>query len=208
MGMFDFLTGEDPSKKAMKYLNKIPGKVTPYYDPYINAGQESLGTLKDQYGKLLSDPGGFYNELGEGYKKSPGFDFALKQALGGAGNAAAAGGMAGSPMHEQWAMETSSDLASKDFDRYMQDVLGLYGKGLGGEEGLFQTGYGASDTLAKLLADNLGSKANNAFAGAANNNQSMLGLLGALTGAATGGVSNFFNNKNKTPKYLDPFGLF
>lgn len=185
MGLFDWI-GEDPSKKANKYLKKIPGTVSPYYDPYINAGKESLGTLKDQYSKLLSNPGEFYNELGEGYKKSPGFDFALKQALGGASNAAAAGGMAGSPMHEQWAMDTSSDLASRDFDRYMQDVMGLYGKGLGGEEGLFQTGYGASDTLAKLLAGNLGDQASNAASGAQWRNKMNLGLGGLGLGAAFG----------------------
>lgn len=183
MGLFDWM-GKDPSKEANKYLKQIPGTITPYYDPYIQAGNRALPNLESQYGKMTSDPGALYAELGKGYKQSPGYDFALKQALGSANSAAAGGGMAGSPMHEQWAMDTSSGLASRDFDKYMQSILGLYGAGLGGEEGLYKTGFGASDALSKQLSDNLQNQASNASAGAQWKNKMNLGLTGlGLTGA-------------------------
>lgn len=183
MGLFDWM-GKDPSKAANKYLEQIPGTIKPYYDPYINAGNRALPNLENQYGRMTSDPGSLYNELGKGYQKSPGYDFALKQALGSANSAAASGGMAGSPMHEQWAMDTSSGLASRDFDKYMQEILGLYGQGLQGEEGLYKTGFGASDALSRALSENLQNQGSNAAAGAQWKNKMNLGLTGlGLTGA-------------------------
>lgn len=182
MGMFDFLGGEDPSKKSMKYLNKIPGTVSPYYDPFINAGNEALPTLQNQYGQLTNDPGAKYAELGQGYQSSPGYNFALQQALSASGNAAAAGGMAGSPMHEQQNMDVASNMANRDYDEYMRQVMGLYGTGLEGEQGLYNTGYRASDTLAKMLADNLQSQAGLSYAGTANKNANTMGTMGMLYG--------------------------
>lgn len=185
MGMFDFLGGEDASKKSMKYLNKIPSTISPYYDPYINAGNEALPTLQNQYGQLANDPGAKYSELGAGYESSPGYNFALQQALSASGNASAAGGMAGSPMHEQQNMDVASNMASRDYDEYMRQVMGLYGTGLQGEQGLYNTGYGASDTLAKMLAENLQNQAGLSYSGAANKNMNTMGTMGMLTGGAT-----------------------
>ena len=182
MGMFDFLAGGNPSSAANKYLKQVPGTIKPYYDPYIEAGNKALPNLEEQYGRLISDPAALYAELGKGYQTSPGYDFALQQALGAAGNAASAGGMAGSPMHEQQTMDVASGMASRDFDRYMNDVMGLYGTGLSGEQGLYQTGFNASDTLAKMLAENLRSQGSNAAGGKQFSGNMNLGMLGVAAG--------------------------
>jgi len=47
-----------------------------------------------------NDPDGLYSKLGQGYKESPGYQFKLKQAMMAGDNAAAAGGMAGTPQHQ------------------------------------------------------------------------------------------------------------
>jgi hypothetical protein len=187
MGLFDFLYS-DPSKDAQKYLNKVPGTVKPYYDPYIQAGQRQLPGLENQYGQMMNDPGQFINNIGQGYQKSPGFDFALQQALQGSGNAAAAGGMAGSPQHEQQNMGLATNLANQDYNQWLQTALGQHQQGLAGSQGLYNSGMGMSDQLAQLLAGNLGSQASLSYAGGANRNQMNLGTIGAIGG----GMSSYF----------------
>lgn len=181
MGLFDFLF-EDPSKDANKYLDKLPGTVSPYYTPYIESGQRQLPGLESQYGQLMNNPGGKLNEIGQGFHESPGFQFALQQALQGSGHAAAAGGMAGSPQHEMQNMGIATDLGNQDYYNWLNGATGMYNQGLQGSQGLYNGGMGMSDAIAKLLGGNLESQASNAYAGAANRNSMNLGTLGAFAG--------------------------
>jgi hypothetical protein len=184
MGFFDSLFGtSDPSKGAMKYLDKIPGMAQNAYNPYIQAGNRQLPGLEEQYGQLMNDPGGRMNQIGAGYQQSPGFQFALQQALQGSGNAQAAGGMAGSPQHEQQNMGIATNLANQDYNQYLQNALGMYGEGLQGSQGLYNTGYNASNSMADMLANAYGSQANLKYAGGANQNTAKSGLWGGLLGA-------------------------
>ena len=217
MGLFDFLGGgKDPSKAANKYLDKIPGMAQQQYNPYINAGQRQLPGLEDQYAQMMGNPGGFINDIGKGYQQSPGFDFAMKQALQGSGNAMAAGGMAGSPMHEQANMGLATDLANQDYNQWLQTALGQHQQGIAGGQGLYNTGAGASDSLARMLADTYGSQASNAFAGAQSQNNMNMGGMGALAGLgigamtgnpllAFGGMSSLMGKGNQVPAYLNPY---
>lgn len=179
MGLFDFMYN-DPSKDAQKYLDRIPGTVKPYYDPYIQAGQRQLPGLEQQYGQLMNNPGGKLNEIGGSFQQSPGFQFALQQALQGANQGAAAGGMAGSPMAQQQNMDIATQLGNQDYYNWLNQATGMYGQGLAGSQGLYNSGMGASDALAQLLAGGLGSQASLAYAGGANRNMMGLGTLGAL----------------------------
>ena len=198
MGLFDSIFGtSDPSKGAMKYLNQIPDMAQNAYNPYIQAGQRQLPGLEDQYSQLMNDPGARMNQIGSGYQQSPGYQFAVQQALQGSGNAAAAGGMAGSPQHEQQNMTLANNLANQDYNQYLQNALGLYGEGLQGSQGLYNTGFNASSQLADMLASVYGSQANLKYAGGVNQNQARGGLWGnaaglgmaALMAPATGGAS-------------------
>ena len=139
-----FHGGKNPANEAMPYLNKIPGAVNPYYQPYINQGQQANQNLMGQYGNLINNPGQKFSEFGQGYKESPGYQFKLNQALQAGNNAAAAGGMAGSPQHEQQNIQIGNDIASQDFNDYINHIMGLYGYGLQGEQGLGEQGYRAS----------------------------------------------------------------
>ena len=107
--------------------------------PYIDQGQAQYGNLNSQYGQLMNDPGGRMNQIGQSYHQSPGFQFALQQALQGAGHAAAAGGMAGSPHHEQQNMGLATNLANQDYNQWLQQALGLYGRGMSGSQSLYDT---------------------------------------------------------------------
>jgi hypothetical protein len=187
MGFFDDLFGgKDPSKEANKYLSQIPGRLGEYYNPYIQAGRGALGDWQSQLGGLIKDPGGRLNEIGGGYKESPGFQHALQQALGGAGRAAAAGGMAGSPMHEQQNMGLASDIASQDYNNWMQQALGLYGGGLQGMGNIAGMGLQASGGMADQIAQMLAQQGHNAYEGAKGRNAAMGGLFGSLLGGGLG----------------------
>jgi hypothetical protein len=171
MGAYQGFGGgyKDPTKGAMNYLNQIPGAAEGYLSPYMNAGKGALGDLQNQYKDLLS--GGTYGKLAEGYKESPGYKYQLEQALGAGGNAAAAGGMLGTPMHEAEAMKTAQGLTSQDFNNYMNSQMGLYGLGLHGTEGLGQMGFQGAGHMADTMANTLGSQASLDYAGRAGENQ-------------------------------------
>lgn len=179
--------GKNPSKAAMGYLNQIPGQTQPYYQPYMEAGKGALSDLQNQYKDLLG--GNVQGRLGESYTESPGYKFALQQALNASNNAHAAGGQLGIPAHEQANMDIAQGLAARDYENYLRNQIGLYGEGLQGEQGLNQMGYSANTGFADMLANLYGTKAQYAAGGAdwknqQNNNawSNIFGGFGSLFG--------------------------
>jgi len=163
-------SGDDPSKDAMGYLDQIPDMIKPYYQPYMDAGNKALPTLQQQYEMLINDPTAMMTQIGQGYTASPGYQYNVNQATNAANNAAAAGGMLGSPAEQQNMAQDISGIASQDYNTYMNQALGQYGVGLTGEEGINQMGYKANTGYANELADVQNSKANLSYAGGANQN--------------------------------------
>ena len=193
---------KDPTKDAMGYLQQIPSQTAPFFGPYYGAGLNSLGQLQGQYGNLLQDPGARLNQIGAGYKESPGFKFALQQALSGANQASAAGGMAGSPQSQQQNMELATQLANQDYNNWLQQATGLYGAGLQGAQGLAGMGQQAGRNYANLLAQSLADQAKLKYSGNVAQNQNFgsgLGMLGSGLGMLFGGpfggaLGNVFGN--------------
>lgn len=193
MGLFDFFGGgKNPADAAMPYFNQIPGQTNQYYQPWFEAGKNMIPGLTDQYNQLMNDPSKRLNDIGAAYKESPGFKFAMQQALQGSGHAAAAGGMAGSPQHEQQNMELAQNIASKDYNDYMNNALGLYGLGLNGGQNMSNQGQQAGQSMADMIAQTLAQQANMAFRGQQEKNSmsnSLWSGLGKLGGAAFGGFA-------------------
>lgn len=160
----------NPSSAAAPYLNQIPGTIKPYLDPYINRGNEAANQLNPQYGQALHDPSGLLKSLSNGYTQSPGYEFKLSQALNAANNAAASGGMAGSPQHQQQSAQIANNVASGDYEDWLNHILSLYGIGLSGEEGFNKQGFEGSNNLSTSLANALGSQASLAYQGAGQQN--------------------------------------
>lgn len=185
----------NPSNAAQPYLNQVPGTVSPYFNPYIQAGTEQLGNYQNQLGQLTNNPGGFVNQIGSGYQQSPGFQFALQQALRAAGNQQAAGGMSGTPAAQFQAEQVATGLANQDYYNWLQQALGAYGKGLEGEQGLVQGGQLAGSQLGGILGQNLGNQAAFGYAGKAQQNQLLGGLLGGIGNLIGKGIGSN-NNQN------------
>lgn len=176
--LFGMGGGKNPADVANKYISKIPGQTKEFYSPYMEAGKGAMSSLQNQYQDLLG--GNVYNKLGEGYKESPGYQYALEQALQAGGNAAAAGGMAGTPLAQQEAMKTAQGLASQDFQNYLNSQMGLYGMGLQGQQGLNQMGFDASKDYASNLANALSQQGAYGYAGQAGQNTQRAGGLSNL----------------------------
>lgn len=157
--------GKNPSDAAMPYLDKIPSWAREMYQPYINQGQGMMGGMGDIYKQMMENPTEFFNKIGSGYKESPGYQNSLKEAMGSIGNSAAAGGMAGSAMHQQLSGEKASDLASKDFQQYLDNVLGINRTGLQGGENTVNRGFNASQGLFGALGNNAAQQAGLAYKG-------------------------------------------
>lgn len=183
--LMPFLNYENPADVASPYFDKIPGEMKPYYEPYINAGNRALPHLQNEFEGNVANPGGRLNEIGQNYRQSPGFDFAMKRALQASNNAAAAGGMAGSPQHEQENMELATNLSNQDYMGWLQHALGLYGTGLEGEQNLAHMGYGAGDELAQSIANSLMTRGSLAFQGQNQENQNMGDIFGGIGGLAS-----------------------
>lgn len=175
----------NPANAAMPYLKQIPGTITPYFQPYIDAGQQSLQTLMQNYNQLLTNPGATINQIGQGYQTQPGYNYAQQSAMNAGNAAAAAGGSLGTTQHQQDAAQQSADIANQYYQQYLNQALGLYGKGLQGEEGINKMGYEASNELAQDLASNMASQGTLAYQGTQGQNAanaSMLGLISSLIG--------------------------
>ena len=151
-----------PASAADPYLGQISGQTGKYFDPYFNAGKDTIPQLQGQYGQLTNDPGGKLNSIGESYQQSPGFKFALQQALQGAGHASAAGGMAGSPQDSQQQMQMATDMASQDYNNWLQQATGMYNSGLQGQQGMMNNGMQAGSNQADMIAQQLSAQAQNA----------------------------------------------
>ncbi len=196
------LTGKNrnPAGVANSYLSQIPDAMKPYFQPYINQGQQAGQQLTGQYNQMTQNPGELMAGLGAGYKQSPGYQYKLQQALNAGQNASAAGGQLGTPQDQQQQMGTANDIASQDYNDYMQHILGLYGLGQQGQQGLQQQGFQASTGLGENLGNVLGTQGQYAYGGQAGQNanrsqnwSNLFNLGGAALGGYLGGSSNAFN---------------
>jgi hypothetical protein len=181
MSIFSY---KNPADSAKPYIDQIPGTIKPYYEPYVNSGQDALSTLIGQYFSLINNPSAKLNEIGSGYTESPGYEFQKKQALTASNNAAAAGGMLGTPASQEQAESIASSLADQDYNTYLGNAEGLYKTGLTGEEGVNRMGYQASNELAQSLANALLTQGTLAYKGTEGENASNAGMVKGLTSLA------------------------
>jgi hypothetical protein len=195
---------DNPADASMPYLEQIPGTVSPYYQPYIDWGQQAGNTLATQYGQMANNPSDYYDQTMAGYTESPAYQYNYDQAMKQQQGAAAAGGYTGTYYDQNQQAKTSTGLLAQDQQQYYNNVTGAQRYGLQGESHLFDTGYNASNTLATMLGENLAAEAGLQYKGATwedqmnaqkrNNRNSLYGMtIGAGAGYAGmnhGGSSN------------------
>ena len=185
MGMFGH--NKNPADAANHYIKQIQGQTQPHYQPWEDAGRNMLDPLQQQYGQLMNDPGGKFNQIGESFHESPGFKFALQQALQGNSNQANASGMGGSPQQTQQDMTLATNLANQDYYNYMQGAGNLYSQGLQGGQQMANQGQQAGQNQADQIAQALAQQAAYGYEGQGQRNQNKSGAFNNILG----GLSSF-----------------
>lgn len=170
----------NPANSAQPYLDKIPGYVNQYMQPYIDTGLEAGNIAQDQYAKWVTDPYGAYNEIYSNYNASPSYQYQSDQMHEAAENSAAAGGYAGTEADYNKQMEMENALLDQDFSNYMNYILGMQNSGLAGEQNMYNTGFGASSQALNGMNNYATQSAANQFAGTQSSNAMSSGMLGGL----------------------------
>lgn len=198
MGLLDSIFGRksNPMGEANNYLNQIPGTYHGGYDPYVNEGREASGKTKGIYEGLLDDPTGFINKLMESYAPSQGYQFQRDLLSKEMGNTAAAGGIAGTPLDQMNQAQGIQALLSQDQQKYLDNALGVFNKGLAGEEGIAGRGFDATKQLTDALAGALNQQGDLAFQNSQQNNsdrtsqmQMIMKALGGVLRGPGGGLA-------------------
>lgn len=175
---------QDPGQEAAKFTNQIPGQVEKYNQPYMDAGSQSLQSINPAVSQGIQNPGQFQNQMAQEYTQSPGYRFAMDQALQGANRSAASGGMAGSPMHSQQNMQLAADLASQDFGNWANRAQRGYESNLGAGMQMAGMGQRAGENQSGMVARSLGQQGQYAHDSASTHNMMMNAILGNLASAA------------------------
>ena len=158
IGQSLFGANGNPANSANQYLSQIPQTLQNAFQPFINQGATTGATTNNLYNQLATNPGGFSNQIGSNYQQSPGYNFALKQGLMGSNNAAAAGGMLGSPANQQQNSQIAAGYANQDYGNYMNRALSLFGTGAQGNENTLNRGYGAASNMGQDLSTLFGAQ--------------------------------------------------
>lgn len=189
---------DNPADSAMPFLRQIPDTVSPYFNRYINLGNGAARVTTPIYYQRAKNPAGAYNDIMGGYEESPAYKYNYDQAMKEEQGAAARAGYTGTPYDQTRQAQTAQGLLAQDEERYYRDVLGLQNSGLEEGNNLFNTGYGASTSLADILGQNLAAQAGLAYQGTAFEDQlkaqqraNRNALLGTLGGGAFGYASSF-----------------
>ncbi len=177
---FDKLMGQgkyDPASKAMPYLNQAQDQ----YLPYQQQGQAAYNQLNPVYSQMTQDPAAYLEQLMGGYEPSKTYQTHRDEALNAIGNTAAAGGMRGSPQDIINSTRLSDSLLGSDMQQWLQNVMGLQGMGLQGQQHFYDTGVGATSDIANIL----GSKGGLSFQSQSQQNQRAMDLLNSLIKGGT-----------------------
>jgi hypothetical protein len=162
----------DPVSKAEPWLEKAGQQ----FDPYIQQGQQAYGQLNPIYSQMASDPAAMLEQLMGQYQESPASKAMRDKAVQAAANTAAAGGMRGSFQDQEGESQLANMLMQQDMQQWLNNAMGVQGRGLGGLSDFYNKGYGASSDLANVY----GSRAGLGFQGQSQQNQRLQDIINAL----------------------------
>lgn len=205
--------GKDMYKQYQQGWQNAQGMMNPYIDRGNTAYNAYIASLNQG-----QDPAALYNQFAGGYKESPEALAQVQVGQKNANNAAAAGGMLGSGAEQTAAANLAQSTRSNDFDKYMQNMYNTRQQYLGGQQGLEQQGFSASnnlmDQMQKYFDDMAKAKAGQdtgRSGGLSNLFGAGLGIAGDIFGGPIGGaigagIGGLFGRGggNDQPSWMDP----
>lgn len=138
----------NPGRAAGNALGPIQGYGQSAYNPFIQQGQRAESQLFPQYSQMAGNPTDFYNNILKQYQPSAGYQYQEDKLNKAAGNTAAAGGFAGTDEDVRGRSEMLQQLMGGDMQRFLENILGIQGRGMQGLEQRVDRGYSASSNLA------------------------------------------------------------
>lgn len=155
-------SAKNPYGKAAPWLAHLPELYAQAENPYREVGLHDLGMLQGIYSHLAANPTKALQNIAgspEEYENSPAFIFQKQQAMDAANQAAAAGGMVGSPAEQAQLAKYITGDAFQHYQQNLRNKLGLYDRGLAGLSGISKQGYDATQNYVHGLANYLNSRA-------------------------------------------------
>jgi hypothetical protein len=173
------LWGDNPYDASAEYMDQIPGVQQQYLGMYNRGGHILYPALGAGYGEMALHPGQVQTHMGNSFEADPSYQWQLDQELQANDQAMAAGGMSGSPQSQQFAMDTSQQMANRSYNDYMRRQMGIANSGMQGLQGLENQGWMTSNNMANSMTDYLYNRSNLAGAQAQNRNNMFWGGMGA-----------------------------
>lgn len=214
---YDALFGSGGMEDAEKYLGQIEQMMKEMYGPYRESGMRAMSELEEQYMQLLNSPEAVNAMLSSGFQASPGYEYQVQQGMNATNQAAAAGGMLGTPSHQQQAASMNQNIANQDYYQYMNQMTGLYNQGLSQANNMNQMGFNATNQMAQGMQGVGQSMASLGYASQQNQSNALMELLGlgagigmsalGMPGGMTisdmiGGTSGITTGNPNSPDYL------
>jgi len=182
------LSNNGSDDQTANLLQQIPGIGKQHYDPFIQRGAQAQDMASDAYGKMLQNPASFVEQIMSSYKPSEGYNFKKKNTLNAARNSAASGGFSGTEYDQMQQSEMANGLLGQDMQQYLQNIFGVQGQGMAGQQHVGDMGYNASSSLADYLGNSLGAQAGLSFQQNQQKNQNKAGMMGGLSGMLNQGI--------------------
>lgn len=162
MGFGDFLgggVGENPytsNKQAFDQYGQAMGKEKARFDPYFNRGNAAGDQNANAYSRDINNPNAIQDQISKGFSVSPFqqqlLDLATKRLNFNSANS----GMMGSGAANRALMEELTKNIGQFQNQYIERGMGVYNRGLQGNDILGQYGLEAGKTQADLAQEEAG----------------------------------------------------
>lgn len=145
---------EEMLRQGLSQLQNYGQQGAGYLSPFRDAGLGQLGNLQKAIGGMMN-PTQYYGDIMSHYQQSPAAQRQHEMGLNDAMSAASASGMTGSSDLLRQVNEQSQNITNQDMQKYFGNIMGINNEELGLSQGLYNTGFGASGSMAELMG-NLG----------------------------------------------------
>lgn len=198
MGLFGQGSADQGYAKSMgnisQWLQGIMGQGMGNLSPYMAGGQQGMGMEGNFLGRLQTqaanfNPQTFLNQAQSGYTQTPYAKYMTGVALGGANNASAISGMLGSPQNAMNNSSIANNIASGDFQNYIQNLMGEQGIGLNMDQMLSSGNLGMAG-----IGANAATSGNNFLSNMANINSNAMQNQAAAQSASTQSNDSLIGN--------------
>jgi hypothetical protein len=196
--LFGGSSKSNPYKAAEPWMNKIPSSSEQYYKDYMqmgDTGRQGMDELSSIFHQMGLDPGAYQQQLGSSFQADPGYGWDLDQQMQAGNQAMAAGGMLGSPQHQQFSQQLASHLANQQYNNYLNNQMKIAGAGQQGMGDIasqnLQYGYNSSNQMAQNMSDYFYNRANLAASKAQDYRNRHQGFWGGVASGVANAAGSF-----------------